>query len=95
YEQFHNGVRVVGEAITEVKGPGKSVEARRSGHFVANIAADLPGSTTAAVSAEQVLAQAKSLKAQGRKTENDKVELVIRLGENNIAQLVYNVSYLI
>ncbi len=95
YEQFHNGVRVVGEAITEVKGPGKSVAARRSGHFVANIAADLPGSTTAAVSAEQVLAQAKSLKAQGRKTENDKVELVIRLGENNIAQLVYNVSYLI
>ncbi|HDY5972665.1 TPA: M4 family elastase LasB [Pseudomonas aeruginosa] len=95
YEQFHNGVRVVGEAITEVKGPGKSVAAQRSGHFVANIAADLPGSTTAAVSAEQVLAQAKSLKAQGRKTENDKVELVIRLGENNIAQLVYNVSYLI
>ncbi|CRQ74148.1 Pseudolysin precursor [Pseudomonas aeruginosa] len=42
-----------------------------------------------------MLAQAKSLKAQGRKTENDKVELVIRLGENNIAQLVYNVSYLI
>ncbi len=86
---------MVGEAITEVKGPGKSVAAQRSGHFVANIAADLPGSTTAAVSAEQVLAQAKSLKAQGRKTENDKVELVIRLGENNIAQLVYNVSYLI
>ena len=27
YEQFHNGVRVVGEAITEVKGPGKSVAA--------------------------------------------------------------------
>ncbi len=35
YEQFHNGVRVVGEAITEVKGPGKSVVAQRSGHFVA------------------------------------------------------------
>ena len=95
YEQFHNGVRVVGEAITEVKSPGKSVAAQRSGHFVANIAADLPGNTTPAVSAEQVLAQAKSLKAQGRKTENEKVELVIRLGENNLAQLVYNVSYLI
>ena len=83
--------RVVGEAITEVGVPARAWRRSAAGHFVANIAADLPGNDHPRRYPPSRCWPSQEPKAQGRKTENDKVELLIRLGENNIAQLVYNV----
>ncbi|TRX75522.1 M4 family metallopeptidase [Pseudomonas mangiferae] len=98
YKQYYNGVPVWGEAITEVSGGGNAkslAEPSRSGRYVANIGADLVAGTKATLSKEQVLGQAKSLKAQGRTTLNDKADLVVRLNSENVAQLAYVVSYFI
>ncbi|MET1079993.1 MAG: M4 family metallopeptidase [Pseudomonas sp.] len=94
YQQFYNGVRVWGEAITEVKAAGAKNSAR-SGRFVADIDSDLVAGATPTLSADQALSQAKSLKAAGVETLNDKAELVVRLDAQNIAQLVYVVSFFI
>ncbi len=98
YQQYYKGVRIWGESITEVSGSGnqKSIsEPVRSGRFVANIGADLVASTKPTLTAEQALSQAKSLKAQGRTTLNDKTELVVRLNDQKVAQLAYVVSYFV
>lgn len=102
YQQFYNGVRIRGEAITEVSGAQDGERTKRSidapapvrrGHFVTNIAPDLVADTRPTLSAEQALNQAKLLKAQGRRAENERTELVIDLDAQNKARLVYVVSY--
>ncbi|MFC5474664.1 M4 family metallopeptidase [Paraherbaspirillum soli] len=97
YQQYYQGVPVWGEALVEQK-PAATVRSaaagapRLRGRFIADIANDLPSSKPALTS-EQVLAQAKSLRASAYATENDMVELVIKLDKNNVAQLVYRVSF--
>lgn len=94
YQQFYKGVRVWGEAITEVQAAGAKKPAR-SGRFVVDLESDLVAGATPTLTAEQALSQVKSLKAQGVETLNDKAELVVRLGPQNVAQLVYVVSFFI
>jgi len=96
YQQYYQGVPVWGEAITEEKAPaGIAASAPlRSGRFVSNINSDL-ASAKPTLSRQQVLAQAKGLKAPGYATENDKADLVVKLGKNNVAQLVYLVSFFV
>ncbi|MHA6492405.1 M4 family metallopeptidase [Pseudomonas borbori] len=98
YQQYVDGVRVRGEAITEVlggatlSGAGKAV-ASRSGHYVSNVAADLVAGTRPALTPEQALAQAKSLKGVSQRALNEQTELVIELDDANQARLAYVVSY--
>ena len=97
YQQYFQGVPVWGEAIVEEvdnKTRNLSGSHSRSGRYLADIQQDL-ASARPALSAQQVLAQAKSLKAAGRATRNDKAELVVQLGNNNVAQLVYLVSFFV
>ena len=97
YQQYFQGVPVWGEAIVEESdGNTRSLAGAnsRSGRFIADIQQDL-ASPRPTLSAQQVLAQAKSLKAAGRATRNDKAELVVQLGANNVAQLVYLVSFFV
>lgn len=96
YQQYYQGVPIWDEAIVEEKSGRAGIAAApvRSGRFISNIQQDL-ASAQPALSTEQVLAQAKSLKANGNNTRNDKAQLLIQLDKNNVAQLVYLVSYFI
>ncbi|WP_434631546.1 M4 family metallopeptidase [Chromobacterium sp. CV08] len=95
YQQYYQGVPVWGEAVVEEKPSGAlKAAAKLSGHYIANIQSDL-ASTRPALSGVQALSQAKSLKANGNATRNDKAELVVRLNAQNVAQLVYLVSFVV
>ncbi|WP_156183866.1 M4 family metallopeptidase [Chromobacterium sp. LK1] len=97
YQQFYQGVPVWGEAVVEekqfAKGSASAAASKLSGYYVRGIGSDL-ASVKPALSASQVLASAKALKANGYETRNEKTELVVRL-DNNTAQLVYLVSFLV
>ncbi|AUH52979.1 peptidase M4 family protein [Chromobacterium sp. ATCC 53434] len=96
YQQYYQGVPVWGEAVVEEKQPGalKASAAKLSGHYIANIQSDL-ASAKPTLSSAQALSQAKSLKANGNATYNDKTELVVQLNGQNVAQLVYLVSFVV
>ncbi|POZ63030.1 M4 family metallopeptidase [Chromobacterium alticapitis] len=96
YQQFYQGVPVWGEAVVEEKSAAalKAVPGKLTGHYIAGIQSDL-ASAKPALSREQALTQAKSLKANGHSTYNEKTELVVRLNERNVAQLVYLVSFVV
>ncbi|MBA8733491.1 M4 family metallopeptidase [Chromobacterium violaceum] len=96
YQQYYQGVPVWGEGVVEEKPAAalKSVQGKLSGHYIAGIQADL-ASAKPTLSSAQVLSQAKALKANGNPTYNDKAELVVRLNERNVAQLVYLVSFVV
>lgn len=98
YQQYYQGVPVWGEAVVEekqfAKGSSTAAASKLSGYYVRGIASDL-ASVKPALSASQVLANAKALKANGYETRNEKTELVVRLDKRNTAQLVYLVSFLV
>ncbi|WP_052729041.1 M4 family metallopeptidase [Chromobacterium vaccinii] len=96
YQQYYQGVPVWGEAVVEEKPAAalKAVQGKLSGSYIAGIQSDL-ASAKPTLSGAQVLSQAKSLKANGNPTYNDKAELVVRLNERNVAQLVYLVSFVV
>ncbi|MGC0155634.1 M4 family metallopeptidase [Chromobacterium vaccinii] len=96
YQQYYQGVPIWGEAVVEEKQAGAltASAAKLSGHYIADIQSDL-ASARPTLSRAQVLSQAKSLKAGGNPTYNDKTELVVRLNAQNVAQLVYLVSFVV
>ena len=95
YQQFYRGVPIWNESAVEVKQTAmRAGKPELSGHWVTRLQQDLP-SVTPVLSSDQVLARAKSLKADGYPTTNEKVELVIRLNQASAAQLVYLVSFFV
>lgn len=99
YQQYFQGVPVWGEAITEAR-PSAGTQGltltppERSGRYIADIGQDL-ASVKPTLSREQVLAQARMLKANSWPTRNEQAQLYVRLGSNDVAQLVYHVSFML
>ncbi|OHX12137.1 M4 family metallopeptidase [Chromobacterium sphagni] len=96
FQQYYQGVPVWGEAVVEEKQAGAVAKTvgKLSGHYIAGIQSDL-ASSKPTLSVAQALSQAKSLKANGNPTYNEKADLVVRLNERNTAQLVYLVSFVV
>ncbi|KUM02088.1 M4 family metallopeptidase [Chromobacterium subtsugae] len=96
FQQYYQGVPVWGEAVVEEKQAGAvaKTSGKLSGQYIAGIQSDL-ASAKPTLSSAQALSQAKSLKANGNPTYNEKADLVVRLNERNTAQLVYLVSFVV
>jgi Zn-dependent metalloprotease len=92
FEQLHQGVPVWGEAIVQhahqTRGHGSF-----SGAMLNNIANDLP-SAKPLYSSAQALTLAKNQASAFGVTENDQAKLYVKLGKNNVAQMIYVVSFL-
>jgi len=95
YQQYYQGVPVWGlSAVEERQTHLIGTSSRWSGKQLTQIQQDLP-SVKPTLSAGQVLEQARALKAGGFETENEMVQLVVRLDARQQAQLVYLVSFVI
>ncbi len=93
YQQYHQGVPIWGEAISEHRARG-AAQVGLSGALLRNLAADLP-STAPLYSAAQALALGRTAARVNAMTENEQSTLYVRLNSNNVAQLVYLVSFLV
>ena len=95
YEQLHQGVPVWGETIAQHSSAGQSLaqgQSSFSGSMLRNLTNDLP-SVTPTYSASQALTLAKT-KSRASTVENEQSKLFVKLGTNNVAQLIYVVSFL-
>ncbi|MBC7404150.1 MAG: M4 family metallopeptidase [Cytophaga sp.] len=92
FEQLHQGVPVWGEAIVQHAEANQS-QASFSGAMLSNVANDLP-SVKPIYSIAQALTLAKTQARANGNTENDQAKLYVKLGKNNVAQLMYVVSFL-
>ncbi|MFZ6862164.1 M4 family metallopeptidase [Undibacterium sp. Ji67W] len=90
YQQYHQGVAVWGETITEHQIPGQP-QASLTGTMLRNVQKDIPNAKPLYQS-EQVLTIAKGL-AQTNSTENEQTHLYVRLNDDQTAQLIYLVSF--
>lgn len=89
HQQMHKGVPVWNEAVVEHNdGKGKI---RVTGAVVRNLHNDLP-SVKPIFSQTDALMQAKT-QAQIFATENEQAKLYVKMGKNNVAHLVYLVSF--
>ncbi|MCU6432723.1 M4 family metallopeptidase [Undibacterium sp. Jales W-56] len=91
YQQFHQGVPVWGEAIVEHLVPG-AAQPTLSGAMLRNVTNDLP-SASPLYSASQALTLAKT-QSRANSTQNEQAKLHVQLGANNVAKLIYVVSFL-
>ncbi|MFZ6813109.1 M4 family metallopeptidase [Undibacterium sp. Rencai35W] len=91
YQQFHQGVPVWGEGVVEHVVPGAAQPAL-AGAMLSNLGNDLP-TARPLYSASQALTLAKT-QARVNSTENEQSKLHIQLGANNVAQLIYVISFL-
>ena len=92
YQQTHLGVPVWGESVVENRAH-KTSAATLSGSLLRNLSNDLPA-VQPAYTSEQALTLAKVQARVNGPTENDQAKLFVRLGANNLAQLIYIVSFL-
>lgn len=92
FEQLHQGVPVWGEAIVQHAEANQS-QASFSGAMLSNVANDLPN-VKPIYSSAQALTLAKTQARANGNTENDQAKLYVKLGKNNVAQLMYVVSFL-
>ncbi len=95
YQQYHQGVAVWGEGVVETRDNAAGLAAQApalSGTMLQNLASDLP-SVKPVLSEAAALRQAKQAAGASAKTENDHVKLWIKMGDNNVAQLFYTVSF--
>ncbi|WP_326941495.1 M4 family metallopeptidase [Actimicrobium sp. GrIS 1.19] len=92
YQQLHQGVPVWGEAVIETRAAGQALPTL-SGALLRNLDNDLPA-TRPTYSPAEALTLAKTQARVNHVTENDQSTLYVRLGRNNVAQLVYLVSFL-
>ncbi|MGL4605350.1 MAG: M4 family metallopeptidase, partial [Iodobacter sp.] len=92
YQQYHQGVPVWGEGVVESRAASQAQPAL-SGAMLRNLSNDLP-SAKPVYSQAQILSLAKT-QARAQKTENDQAKLYVRLGTNNVAQLIYVVSFVV
>jgi Zn-dependent metalloprotease len=90
HQQFHQGVPIWDEGVVEHRIPGQA-QPLISGSMLRNLANDLP-SVQPVYSASDILTQAKT-RARATATENDQVNLYIKLNDKSVAQLVYVVSF--
>jgi pseudolysin/vibriolysin len=90
YQQFHQGVPVWGEGVVENRAAGLAPPAL-SGAMLRNLSNDIP-SAKPLYSQAQILSLAKT-QAKAIKTENEQAKLYVKLGANNVAQLIYVVSF--
>lgn len=90
YQQYFQGVPVWDQAIVEHRSANQAQPAL-SGGLLRNIDNDLP-SAKPVYAAADVLLQAKSI-ARAVVTENEQAKLYVQLGQNNVAQLIYVVSF--
>ena len=90
FQQYYQGVPVWGEGVVEQRADGQA-RPTRSGTALLNVSRDLP-SAKPVFSTADALMQAKT-QARVFDTENDQVKLYVKLGKNNVAQLVYVVSF--
>ena len=88
-QQLHQGVPVWNEAIVEHV--EKSGSRRLTGAVLRNLDRDLP-SVKPIFSQADALMQAKT-QAQIFETENEQATLYVKMGDNNVAHLVYLVSF--
>ncbi|MET3116222.1 Zn-dependent metalloprotease [Undibacterium sp. GrIS 1.8] len=91
YQQFHQGIPVWGEGVVEQVAPG-AAQPTLSGAMLRNLTNDLP-TAKPLYSATQALTLAKT-QARVNSTENDQSKLHVKLGANNVAQLIYVISFL-
>ncbi|WP_293932652.1 M4 family metallopeptidase [Iodobacter sp.] len=91
YQQFHQGVPVWGEGVVENRAAGLAQPAL-SGAMLRNLKNDIP-SAKPLYSQAQILSLAKT-QARAIKTENEQAKLYVKLGANNVAQLIYVVSFI-
>ena len=91
YQQFHLGVPVWNETIVARQDAG-SAAPTLTGTLLQGLANDLPALKTA-VTEQAALQQAKTL-ARAQNSENEQVKMYVRMGENNVAQPFYLVSFL-
>jgi len=90
YQQYHQGVAVWGETITEHLTPGQS-QAILTGTMLRNVQKDIPNAKPL-YQPEQALNFAK-VQAQTNRTENEQTHLYVRLNIDQTAQLIYLVSF--
>ncbi|WP_318014108.1 M4 family metallopeptidase [Paucibacter sp. TC2R-5] len=99
HQQYYQGVPIWNEAVVEhvdSSVAGLRAGSTFTGSLIRQLEQDL-AHTQPSLSSAAVLAQAKGLVAggvRGARTSNDQVQLYVRLNENNVAQLVYLVSFL-
>ncbi|STQ91806.1 M4 family metallopeptidase [Iodobacter fluviatilis] len=91
YQQFHQGVPVWGEGVVENRAAGLAQPAL-SGALLRDLSNDLP-SAKPTYSQTQILSIAKT-QAKAIKTDNEQAKLYVKLGSNNVAQLIYVVSFI-
>ena len=92
HQQYHQGVPVWGEAVVEHRRANQP-DATVSGTMLRNLANDLP-SIAPTYSPEQALQLAKTQSRVNGPTTNEQATLYVKLGENNVARLIYQVSFL-
>ncbi|MBI3284248.1 MAG: M4 family metallopeptidase [Burkholderiales bacterium] len=92
YQQLHQGVPVWGEAIVHHENQTQGRPAF-AGNMLHNLANDLP-SAKPLYSGAQILDMAKTQAGAFSGTENEQTKLYVKLDQNNVARLVYAVSFL-
>lgn len=95
YQQYYQGIPIWSQAVIEVRQPSIAGAASKlSGKMVTDIQQDLP-STRPALSAAHVLDMARALRGGGYRLSNERTELLVRLDRQNVARLVYLVSFFV
>ena len=93
HQQYHQGIPIWGEAVVEHRRANQR-DATVSGTMLRNLANDLP-ETAPTYSPEQAVQLAKTQSRVEGSTTNEQATLFVKLGENNVAKLIYQVSFLI
>ncbi|MEN9865910.1 MAG: hypothetical protein RL748_1500, partial [Pseudomonadota bacterium] len=99
YQQMHQGIPIWGEAITRhAQGNGlgnglSSNPAQFTGALLRQLSQDLP-SVTPAYSTSQIVQLAKTRARVNGPTSNEQAQLYVRMDEQQVARLVYVVSFL-
>jgi Zn-dependent metalloprotease len=95
YQQYFHGVPIWSQSVIEVRQPSISGKAATySGKVVADIEQDL-SSAKPVLSAAQVLDLVRATRGNGYPLSNERAELLVRLDRQNVAHLIYLVSFFV
>lgn len=93
HQQYHQGIPIWGEGVIERQRTNQR-NATVSGTVLRNLANDLP-TANPTYSREQALQLAKTRARVHAAVDHEQANLYVKLGENNVAQLIYQVSFLV
>ncbi len=93
HQQTHQGVPVWGEGVVERRRADQN-SATVSGTLLRNLSNDIPAATPT-YSAQQALQLAKTRARMHGPADNEQATLYVKLDQNNIARLIYQVSFLV